>query len=670
MEITQNTPDFELSALSISRRASEARRDTLERLASICTPRGVSVSVQFVDDGAACTPDTERAGEAYVIQIPTNAYDQPGTDLPEAVWNKRVQVGLLFHELGHVLYSDFERFNERLESVRPEWREAFKTVYNAAEDGVVETQIANEFRVTADLTLLNETFVRMADDRHRRYSELFEFGPDTTAETGRSPNTSGHDEPTLRAEYSVLDAIRVGLIDNGFTKGDRFAALVDPTNETRTVRNDRGDVLQDIAQPLRQYAAAMLSEPDPTARVELAWDFFQDVRDHLAPLPVFQSRGTDVFVVRPADVTAGGLGGGRRAGKLPSAQGADAYVRLSGGDDDNGPTLSSDEQEETTRPTSGQTGAPGGDRSHLPPGWVAQRELERYARRAARGRSVRGQSRTPLETNAHDLRDLTRDESSRVERIGIAEASGDESSRYVWETAVERAKQLQADLATQLRRRRRTSFDGGHRSGRLDGSRVIRVVRGDQRVFQRRSAGDDRDYSCVIILDRSGSMDGDRIMAAERAVAQLLAAFAAVDVDVGLLSLFEGVPHLEVPVGGSPANHVSRFIREEAHGGTPLTGALSAGRALLEEGQGTVPLLFVVTDGEPNQPETYQRELAGCSFPVFGVYVRDDAEDDSPGTRDFDGDSDHFDRLVHTDGDSLDTRLRALVKSLFRTRPS
>lgn len=670
VKITPNTPDVDLAALSTSRRGSEARRDTLERLASLCTPRDVSVSVAFVDDGATCSPDEDRSGEAYVVQIPTKAYDQPGTDLPEIIWNKRVQVGLLFHELGHVLYSDFERFQERFEAIRPEWRDAFKTIYNAAEDGVVETQIANEFRATEDLTLLNDAFTQLADDRHHQYTELFGLGPDVSEgrDSSRDHRESQDEQKrSLRAKYSILDGIRVGLIDNGFTKHDRFATLLDEIDETRTIRDGRGDVLRDLAPALERYMADMLSEPDPTARVELAWRFFERVRDRLAPLPVLQARATDVFVVRPEEVGEGGLGGGKRADQLPNAEAADAYVKADAGTStENNPT-DDDGNEPATNPDAVGGAGPGEDRSYLPPGWVAQRELQRHAQRAAQGRTVReGSSQSPLEADANDLRELTRT-TSGVEHIGIAEATGDGSSRHVWDAAVRRARQLKADLATQLHRRRRTSYDGGHRSGQLDGSRVTRAVRGNQRVFQRRTSGDDRDYSCVLVLDRSGSMRGDKITAAERAVAQLLAAFDAVDVDVGLISLFQGVPYLEVPVGGAPTNHLNRFLREDTQGGTPLAETLSAARSLLEEGKGAVPMVFVITDGEPDRPEAYQRELTACSFPVFGVYVSSDMESTEENmARDQEADAEYFDRLVRTNRESLDKRLRELVRSLFR----
>lgn len=642
MQVTPEISDVELASLSTAERASESRRDTLERLAGLCTPRAVSVSVSFVEDGACCVVD-DSPGEAYEIRIPTRAYDQPGTDLPPAVWNKRVQVGLLFHELGHVLYSDFKRFHEVIDDVRPEWTPVFRTIYNAAEDAVVETQIANEFNVTNDLVLLNKTFRNLAEDRHRRFAALFGLG--STTENG--------DDSPVRGEYTVLEGLKVGILDRGFTHGDRFAQLVDPTDPTRQVRDGREDVLREFEPALVEYVATMLAEPDGTERVEIAARFFEQVRDRLDPLPTIQHQPVEQMAVRPQDADTDTFGASRRATALPDSAQAREYVR----DGCERAAHAGAEGASTATTTSGDTDTDG-DRSRLPPGAVAQRELRQRARQAgnvARRRS--DQSTATLEAAAKSLRRFVRDESTGVERIGIGEESDTGDAHERWANAQRRARQLAADLDAKLRRRRRTRFEGGRRTGRVDSSRVTNAVRGDNRVFQRRTGGDERDYTCLIVLDRSGSMDGARLEAAEQAVGQLLSAFSEADVDTGLLSLYESLPYLEVPVGGDPANHVRRFMRQDACGTTPLSETLAAAKSLLDTGRGAVPLVFVVTDGEPDSTDAYRDELAACSFPVYGVYVDPDA----------DGDPEYFDSLVITDATSVDRDLRALVRSLFRS---
>jgi len=199
MELTPDTPDAQLARLSIPSRGSQRRRRTLERLANICTAPDVSVAVRFSTDEAYChVPDAtdgdDEAGDGepidvagaaggglsggdravdYEVVIPTQGYDQVRTEMAPERWDKRVQVALLFHELGHVKYSDFGRLSERLEATDPEWREVLRRLYNAAEDGVVETQMAAEFNVREDFVVLNSTLAALETEQHDAYNELF-----------------------------------------------------------------------------------------------------------------------------------------------------------------------------------------------------------------------------------------------------------------------------------------------------------------------------------------------------------------------------------------------------------------------------------------------------------------------------------------------------------------
>lgn len=643
MQISPNTADVTLSALAESARESESRRDTLERLANLCTDRSITVSVTFVEEEAACTVDDDMPGEAYDIQIPTRRYEQPGTDLPDAVWDKRIQVGLLFHELGHVLYSDFDRFGDRIEDVKPEWQPVFKTIYNAAEDGVVETQIANEFNVTDDLVLLDETFAHLADRRHEDFVNLFDLAPGQRA---GEQDSDAQPEQAVPREYTVLEGIQLGLLDRGFTQSSRFETLIDPSAPTRTVRDDRGDVLRDLAPVLDAFMAKMLSEPDGTERVDLAWRLYQRIRRKLDPLPTLHLRNLQPGAVRPTDAAAGAFGQPARADSLPGTAAARSYV----------------DQDATSASTGSNVrdgAAADTDRTDLPPGQIAQRELRQRARQATRSSHRQAaRTRSPIQAAAVELRELTRNPSLGVDRVGIADVAEDGGDHDRWRAAVEQANQLQADLATRLHRRRKTRFESGHRSGKLDGSRIHRAARGDTRVFQRRTAGDDRDYSCMIVLDRSGSMVGDAIDAAEQAVAQFLSAFSALDVEIGLLSLYESLPYLEVPMGGAPENHVGRFMRSETGGATPLSDALVTARNFVSQGRKTVPIVIVVTDGYPDDRDAYRRELEKYSFPVYGVYIGTESR----------GHHQYFDNVVTTDVDSIAQKLRELARSLFRSR--
>jgi Mg-chelatase subunit ChlD len=628
MHLTEETATADLAALSTPERASEERRRELERLASLCTDRETTVTVALDDDRALARPDEQRREDAYEILIPTEGYEQLDTDLPRGLWDRTLQVAFLFHELGHVYYSDFERFGDRLEAVDGRWRDLFRTVYNAVEDGVVETQVANEFNVTGDFVLLNEVLARRADRRHRRYVELFDLET-VDGEPVRS--------------YTVFEALAVGLLDRGFVDSGRFEAIVDPETDRRVVVDGHRDAVVDLVPAMDDYVADMLSEPDGTARVDRAEAFFETARATLESLPPLQSGRIQTAPVRPADARARQDWGVEPADRLPDEAAADDHV-------------AGDRQVERAAGVGSDRGS-GTDRESdgLPPGTLEEEAVHRVARRRTRAQASRGTAgRSPLEREARRLLGIVGDDGTDLEDVVVVDPA-EEGDTERWTAAVERSRKLQRDLATQLRRERRPRDTGGRRAGRLDGRRLVAASRGAQRVFTRRESGTMKDYSCLVVLDRSGSMDDAPVRTAETATAQLAHALFEVGVDVSVLSVWEGYPCLELPFGARPADHVDRLMTERANGGTPLSRAVALARERVDRGDGSHPFVVVVTDGEPNHPDRYQSQLDRCTFPLFGVYVGSE-----PGSH-----TEFFDRIVRADTDTLERTLQRLVRTLF-----
>ena len=629
MHLTDETDTADLAALSMPERASNERRRELERLASLCTDRDTTVTVTLDDDRALAKPDEQRGRDAYEILIPTEKYDQLGTDLPQGLWDRSLQVAFLFHELGHVYYSDFDRFGDCLEATDGRWRDLFRMVYNTVEDGVVETQVANEFNVTGDFVLLNEVLVARADRRHRQYVDLFDLDS-----VGGVPVQS----------YTVFEALAVGLLDRGFVDSGRFDAIIDPTDDRRVVLNGYRDALVELVPAMDAYVAEMLSEPDGTERVERAHEFFETARDAFESLPPLQNGRVQTAPVRPADARSRNDWGVAPADRLPDERTATEHVASDGR---TGPLAE----------TSGTgRGEPGED--HRPPGRVEDDTLQRVARRRTRAQASRSTTgRSPLEREARRLLDVVHDDASDLEDVVVVDPVEDGGDGDRWAAAVDRSHKLEADLATQLRRERRPRDTGGHRTGRLDGRRLVAANRGTQRIFMRRESGTVKDYSCLVVLDRSGSMDGDPVRTAETATAQLVHALFEVGVDVSVLSVWEGYPCLELPFGARPADHVDRLMTERAEWGTPLSTAIEVSRRRIDRGQGSHPFVVVITDGEPNDPDRYRAQLEKCTFPVFGIYVGA-----QPGSH-----TGFFDQVIHTGADALERTLQRLIRTLFST---
>jgi hypothetical protein len=632
MRLTAETKRSELEVLSTPERASNERRRELERLASLCTDRETTVSVVLDEERALARPIEGADSEAYEILIPTERYEQHETEFPPRLWDRALQVAFLFHELGHVYYSDFDRFGDYLEQVDGRWRDLFRMVYNTVEDGVIETQIANEFSVTDDFLVLNDVLASRADERHRAYVDLFDL--------------ERIDKGSVQS-YTVFEALAVGLLDRGFVNSGRFDEIVDSTVDHRVVRNGKRAAVAALVPAMDEYVADMLSESNGRQRVERAHEFFKIAQDTLSSLPPLQNERLQTAPVRPSDAQPYEGWTSETADQLPTRDGADAHV-------DGMDTVSSQSQAEGDEPASNAGRAKG----PRPPGSVNQKTVRRASRRRVRGQSNRAQgSRSPLESEAGQLLDLVESDSMDLEEIIVVDPAENGGDQDRWDDAVAQSKQLQQDLSTQLRRERRPRDTTGHHTGRLDGRRLVNAMRGTQRIFTRREAGTMKDYSCLVVLDRSGSMSGEPIQTAETATAQLVHALYEVGVDVSVMSIWEGYLCLELPFGGQPSDHVDRLLTGRADWGTPLSTAVAVSRERLSRGQGSRPFVIVVTDGAPDDPERYKSELAACTFPVFGVYI---------GSKP-DGHAEYFDRIVHAETDTLERTIQHLVRALFTT---
>lgn len=122
-----------------------------------------------------------------------------------------------------------------------------------------------------------------------------------------------------------------------------------------------------------------------------------------------------------------------------------------------------------------------------------------------------------------------------------------------------------------------------------------------------------RARTTVIVLDDSSSM-GSQIDPAKEAIVRSLEFFGPDD-RVGLLTLNRGVL-LDVTDIETARAEIARILAPViSDGSTPLTEALSQGRAMLEaegrraRGFGSYRLL-VATDGEANEPESLFQEVA------------------------------------------------------------
>lgn len=240
--------------------------------------------------------------------------------------------------------------------------------------------------------------------------------------------------------------------------------------------------------------------------------------------------------------------------------------------------------------------------------------------------------------------------------VRVATADGTDEQRQIQSNAARLARRLRRRLQ---QRRRDTEHTRRHR-GSFDRSRLVAAVRGQSNVFTRTEEGEDRQYTCAVVLDRSASMDGGAVTAAERGALTLATALESVGVSVAILDVYESTVRLVKTVAESTDAAHARVATGQTGGGTPLASALSVVRARFDEAVN--PFAIVVTDGRPDDTSAYTTTLDAVTFPVLGVYLT--AESDP--ARPVETDRPYFHQLaVVEEWDSLDRRLRQLTEQVL-----
>lgn len=750
---------------------SDSQRTYLERLARsvLRDARGGSVrqseiEVQFTSDKVACKPKPDGG---YIIYISATADPQHVTDLPKECWELLRQEVELFHELGHVLYTDWDQFETRLEDIESGWERSFDRVNNAAEDGAIELLIKREYDISDDLDVYHANRVAIADqrlaakateravppvagrlmggaaagiavaeeiaDKDTRFvpwmsaanqltqgaaaartvaEEIADNDPRFTPAASKLPSGSAEQIATgqpIRV-YTVLEGVMCGLLDMGRFDSGRFATLIDPEDTRRQVRNQRVDILRDLQPRMEALMQDMLTEPDGAARADLTYEFWQDLKPKLEEM---SEPNTEVDVNptgRPDDADTHVVSGTIPADALDEGEGADTHVRIQdpsrtrdngqGGapeetdepegcaDDTSSATPPADStatafdesqadvpdatvvggKQDADKPTSptdtdedsdGTASEAAGEASEIGPELDLDVDAEQLRDKYGSPQTESEPREDPLADDLDDITAALADEDIVVDELGVVEPEEQLWDRDRWERATRVGQTLASDLRAQLQEHRTSEIQPGHRSGRIDSQRLYGAETGTSRIFQQVDESDEKDYSCQIVLDRSGSMNGDRIEAAEEATGQLFYALEAVGVDVSVLSMYANRPWLEVPFGADPAAYASALMTNRSSGATPLSVLLELARERIHTGDGEHPLVIVITDGVPDNEQAYRDALAACNFDVYGVYI-----DESAGVEESRDHIQDFDRLVYSAPGDVAQRLRTLVNEI------
>lgn len=175
-------------------------------------------------------------------------------------------------------------------------------------------------------------------------------------------------------------------------------------------------------------------------------------------------------------------------------------------------------------------------------------------------------------------------------------------------------KALTRFLRSIQREEQTPKFERNQRRGRIDQKAVHKVVMGHDRVFKKKLPSQDtiRSFAFSLVIDTSGSMNGESIIHTTRAAISMIESLEAV-----------GIPY-EVICFDSDASHRKKFsdplsnkIKEQIGGIIPYVSNYGGGtnmylgfqKVTLQERSESNKILVMLTDGGVSSPQRYYEEF-------------------------------------------------------------
>jgi Mg-chelatase subunit ChlD len=619
-------------------RATLTRQKHLDKIARLMS--GVDTKVQL-GDSAYCRKDPRYD---YLIELPKTETEQPATSLDTATWHLIYQETELFHELGHVLYTDFDAREQEKNKLSGQAQQVYLQLSNAGEDGAINFFLSREFNIRQDMILM---YANLSETHHQSHS---------------------------RQGYNFWSALSVGLLDHGFYDSGRWSEFME-SDEDLNMPQSQVEDLRECDSLVKETMTEMLTEPSGAERARIMREFTEEVidlsnhsanpEDTSSPDEHEESDGEQEAEPDTPDEM-----------DFDDEEEQDSDSGMAGADEDGDEEEGADEDEdEQAGGGSGDSGGSGEDGPSL--GDADASDLEEIEAELSedRGEEV-GQQRDMDETEDDSLEDeeiVEQFENSAKEgslntKIFVPDEAMPRSRRSVLKQAKQKGHSLEQILRSQLQEERSSTDRYGVREGRLNTSALARATTGDDRVFVDQNEPEEKDYSVQLILDRSGSMDNQngRMKAAERATLQLAYGLDGVGVDVSVMSFRDmtggySSAHtcLELPFGADINEWVDELLcGDSSAGSTPLSDMIELAAEQVKHGEFDNHFVMVITDGHPGSEHRYKKALEKIDVPVYGVYV--DNVESNHGNH-----SDYFDAVRYATIHDVDDKVRSLCLSLI-----
>lgn len=631
-------------------RNSPQRADHLSRVGAILAKSDVRVHLSpqeqtatIVSTGSHYPTDPDQ----WRIQIATREFPQPVTGYSREAYDLLIQETLLVHEIGHVLYTDYGALRDAAKTLDPADRLGFGILFNAAEDIAVEAQLRAQFSVTEELRVLNANLLSSVSLSSR--------------------------------ELSLLQAVELAILELGVWNTGRLDLLLSnnpdvDSADTLSFRSaEAATRFEDDMLPLIERLVSDITKtPIGSDRVELVREFWETLQDHLSETNDDRSAGENDYqsinAGKPDDVDVDRDDTGEPAMALadePADRDTSDPEDASSTADNHQSTESVDstvaDQAATNGASSnpasddeaGSTGAPpdepnsGTDSDGFSDPRVQSAEESNMDTRSAHADhhpSPTPETREDIESSyqseaastAQSIQSANETLSDEVSALMASlTGAGSEFEGIEFDVPLEQpgtydettyayATRLSGwiaqELGDRLRLEERQRPLKRRPTGRLDGGRLANWQRGEYRIFERRQTGGDKDYTAMLVADRSSSMGGVKISMMEQSLGGLALGLEAIGVRSAIMDLYQEQGRLVKPFDIPVESRRSLLFSGKIGGETPLEQVLAVARERLERAGGN-QFLILITDGQIQAIEEFKSQVARCNFPVLGIYL-------------------------------------------------
>jgi len=659
-------------------RNSSRRESYLQKIAGLISLRDLTLYVRGEGAHVKLNKDTP------VINVTGEKHAQYATSISEDEYDLLVQEVLTIHECGHILFSDWPSFERYMNRVDMNNRHLFKNIWNAAEDGAIERQLTSEFSVRDDFRVMyanlhqsqpggfgieQDSLTSGNDEKFYKFpmahavitaildlwqDEIYNepsgslkrlLDPDNEEYVFGSPD----DRETFIDFVPTIEAFVTDMLTQPKAR--------DRNKRTWEFWEDFQDLLEDSQvtgkRPLSDSGGGKNGMPDD-AQPGIG-DSSQDADD--------LEEGEGGGVVVEVDVPQGldgddggdgdegeeqdddgdegwGVGDDEDDGEEDEAGGDEESDESDDdGDQPDGDDGDGDEQESdgASGGDDGQEGDEGGDQVEddsddaSGSGGDDLKEAEERVQRRYNDEI----DREAEEVGGDDMLDEAEeflevlkggDESGDMpdKNMKLVIPEGDSFNTDRFRKAKNDSRSLKRLWEQKLEREQRTRTERGKRFGTPDSRNMYRSGR-SSKLFKQRHTPDEKDYECIVVLDRSSSMSGALVRQAERAAGALLMSLQGVGVRVSMLSLDSNEAVLELPFGGKVEDQKDVIFTESTGGSTPISQATYLARHRINQHSTTTRFMIVITDGRPDSKNDFAKQVTECNFPVLGVEIGGDS---------------------------------------------